>query len=226
MRIGGACCVRGTAPGAIPLAVWCPEGAWGGFASLIVVDWPCSSHEQGLCCRDEASAAASADGERDGSMTDLPLVKAAKLWAKVSARTGAAYLTGRWGGCRVLVFENLERRAEAGPSHFLFLGEAGEWPVPDQAATPVTAPGPVQEVAELQAVPAAPVEDGAGEKPVRRRRKARGKEPTAGPVRKARKRREGWNGSVYRRPSKEAVVPAEAEDAPFTEDPLDDIGRT
>src|SRR4051794_27953390 len=51
MRIGGACCVRGTAPGAIPLAVWCPEGAWGGFASLIVADWPCSSHEQGLCCR-------------------------------------------------------------------------------------------------------------------------------------------------------------------------------
>src|SRR3954467_2557178 len=77
MRIGGACCVRGTAPGAIPLAVWCPEGAWGGFASLIVVDWPCSSHEQGLCCRDEASAAASADGERDGTMTDLPLIKAA-----------------------------------------------------------------------------------------------------------------------------------------------------
>src|SRR4051795_11526256 len=34
MRIGGACCVRGTAPGAIPLAVWRPGGAWGGFASL------------------------------------------------------------------------------------------------------------------------------------------------------------------------------------------------
>ena len=47
-------------------------------------------------------------------MTDLPLIKAAKLWAKVSARTGAAYLTGRWGGCRVLVFENLEHASEAG----------------------------------------------------------------------------------------------------------------
>ena len=158
-------------------------------------------------------------------MTDLPLIKAAKLWAKVSQRTGATYLTGRWGGCRVLVFENLER-AEAEPSHFLFLGEAGEWPAPDQANAPVTAPEPVPEVTELQAVPPAAVEDGAGEKPVRRRRKARGKEPTTGPVRKARKRREGWNGSVYRRPSKEAVVPAEAEDAPFIEDPLDDIGRT
>ena len=61
-------------------------------------------------------------------MTDLPLIKAAKLWAKVSARTGAAYLTGRWGGCRVLVFENLERQSEAEPSHFLFLGEADEGP--------------------------------------------------------------------------------------------------
>src|SRR4051795_928548 len=118
---------------------------------------------------------------RGGAVTDFPLIKAVKLWAKVSARTGAVYLTGRWGGCRVLVFENLERTSEAEPSHFLFLGEAGEWPVPDQANAPVTAPEPVREVAELHAVPAAPVEDGAGEKPVRRRRKAR-------------KRREGWNG--------------------------------
>ena len=160
-------------------------------------------------------------------MGDLPLIKAAKLWAKVSARTGATYLTGRWGGCRVLVFENLERTSEAEPSHFLFLGEAGEWPAPDQANAPVTAPEPVPEVTELRAVPAVVVEDGAGEKPVRRRRKARGDgaaEPPA-KARETRKRREGWNGSVYRRPSKEAVVPAEAEDGPFIEDPLDDIGR-
>ena len=160
-------------------------------------------------------------------MTDFPLIKAAKLWAKVSARTGAAYLTGRWGGCRVLVFENLERASEAEPSHFLFLGEAGEWPVPDQAHAPVTVPEPAQAVPELQAVPAAPVEDGAGEKPVRRRRKASG-DKAAGPpakARKARKRRGGWNGSVYRRPSKEAPVAAKADDRPLIKDPLDDIGR-
>jgi hypothetical protein len=161
-------------------------------------------------------------------MTDVPLIKAAKLWAKVSARTGATYLTGRWGGCRVLVFENLERKSEAEPSHFLFLGEAGEWPVPVQAAAPVALAEPAQAAPELQAIPAAPVEDGAGEKPVRRRRKARGDgaaEPPA-KARKARKRREGWNGSAHRRPSRGAVVPTEAEDAPFIEDPLDDIGRT
>jgi hypothetical protein len=158
-------------------------------------------------------------------VADLPLIKATKLWAKVSQRTGAAYLTGRWGGCRVLVFENLERTSEAEPSHFLFLGEAGEWPVPDKAAALVAIAEPTQAAPELQAIPAAPVEDGAGEKPARRRRKARGEEPT-GPGRKARKRREGWNGSVYRRPSKDTVAPAEAEDGPFIEDPLDDIGRT
>ena len=135
------------------------------------------------------------------------------------------YLTGRWGGCRVLVFENLERVSEAEPSHFLFLGEAGEWPAPDQAVVPAAVTEPAQERPELGALPAVPVEDGAGEKSARRRRKARGKEPTTGPVRKARKRREGWNGSVYRRPSKQAVVPAEAEDGSFIEDPLDDIGR-
>src|SRR4051812_30824308 len=161
---------------------------------------------------------------RGGAVTDFPLIRAAKLWAKVSQRTGAVYLTGRWGGCRVLVFENLKLASEAEPSHFLFLGEAGEWPVPDQATTPAAVAEPVQAAPELQAVPAAVVEDGAGEKPARRRRKARGKE-AAQPLRKARKRREGWNGSVYRRPSKEAVVPAEAEDGPFIEDPLDDIGR-
>jgi hypothetical protein len=156
-------------------------------------------------------------------MTDLPLIKAAKLWAKLSQRTGAAYLTGRWGGCRVLVFENLERTSEAEPSHFLFLGEAGEWSVPDQATAPV-AVAELAQVPELRAAPAAVVEDGAGEKPVRRRRKARGKEATE-PLRKARKRREGWNGSVYRRPLKEAPVAVEADDGPFIEDPLDDIGR-
>src|SRR4051795_2997436 len=86
---------------------------------------------------------------RGGAVPDLPLIKAAKLWARVSARTGAAYLTGRWGGCRVLVFENLERASEAEPSHFLFLGEAGEWPVPDQATAPPTLAEPSQETTEL-----------------------------------------------------------------------------
>src|SRR5205085_11182705 len=91
----------------------------------------------------------------ESAVVDLPLIKAAKLWAKVSARTGATYLTGRWGGCRVLVFENLERTSEAEPSHFLFLGEAGEWPVPDRANAPATVPGPAQEGTDLPAGAAA-----------------------------------------------------------------------
>jgi hypothetical protein len=152
-------------------------------------------------------------------VTDLPLIKA----ARVSARTGATYLTGCWGGCRVLVFENLELQSDAEPSHFLFLGEAGERPAPDQAIAPATTAEPGQERPELWTVPAAPVEDGAGEKPARRRRKARGN-GAAGPPRKAWKRREGWNGSVYRQPRASAVEPAEVEDGPFIEDLLDASG--
>ena len=68
------------------------------------------------------------------------------------------------------------------------------------------------------------IEDGAGEKPVQRRRKVHGDTASKLP-RKARKRCEGWNGSVYRRPPTEAPVAAEADDGPFIEDPLDDIGR-
>src|SRR3954451_12271493 len=161
---------------------------------------------------------------RGGDVTDLPLIKAAKLWAKVSQRTGATYLTGRWGGCRVLVFENLERASEAEPSHFLFLGEAGEWPVPDQAAASAAVAEPARELPEARAAPAVAVEAGAEEKPARRRRKARGT-GAAEPPRTARQRREGWNGSVYRRPRDGAAATAEAGDGPFIEDPLDDLGR-
>src|SRR5690349_18013894 len=100
---------------------------------------------------------------RGDAVTDLPLIKAAKLWAKVSARTGATYLTGRWGGCRVLVFENLERTSEAEPSHFLFLGEAGEWSVPDQATAPTAVAEPPRDLPEPTALATA-AEAGAGEK--------------------------------------------------------------
>src|SRR3954454_5591594 len=123
---------------------------------------------------DEARRCHGGSPTRGGAVPDLPLIEAAKLWAKVSARTGAAYLTGRWGGCRVLVFENLERASEAEPSHFLFLGEAGEWPVPDQAAASATVAEPARELPEARAAPAVAVEAGAEEKPARRRRKARG----------------------------------------------------
>ena len=41
-------------------------------------------------------------------MTDVPLIQAARLWAKTSAN-GRCYLTGRLGGLRVLVFENARR---------------------------------------------------------------------------------------------------------------------
>ncbi len=59
------------------------------------------------------------------------LIRAAKLWAKVSAKTGGTYYVGRMGGCRVLVLENRDRQGDDEPTHWLLLGaaEAGqEWP--------------------------------------------------------------------------------------------------
>jgi hypothetical protein len=68
------------------------------------------------------------------------------------------------------------------------------------------------------------IEDGAGEKPVQRRRKVHGDTASKLP-RKVRKRCEGWSGSVYRRPRDGAAAPVEAKDGPFIEDLLDDLGR-
>jgi len=52
-----------------------------------------------------------------------PLLKAAPLWQKSSAK-GGQYLTGRLGGMKVLVMENRDRRNDDDPSHHLFFAEA------------------------------------------------------------------------------------------------------
>jgi hypothetical protein len=51
------------------------------------------------------------------------LIKTAKLWARTSEKSGRTYLTGRWGGCRVLVFEN-DKEGDGEPTHWLMLGDA------------------------------------------------------------------------------------------------------
>ncbi len=55
-------------------------------------------------------------------MSDL--IRAAKLWAKVSAKTGGTYYMSRMGGCRVLVLENRDRQGEGEPTPWLILVEA------------------------------------------------------------------------------------------------------
>ena len=52
-----------------------------------------------------------------------PLLKAAPLWQKSSAK-GGQYLTGRLGGMKVLVLENRDRKTDDDPSHHLFFAEA------------------------------------------------------------------------------------------------------
>jgi hypothetical protein len=61
---------------------------------------------------------------RDFKVSDNALLKAAKLWAKTSQKTGRTYYVGRWGGCRVLILENDRREGEDGNTHWLLLGEA------------------------------------------------------------------------------------------------------
>src|SRR4051794_36145153 len=120
-------------------------------------------------------------------MSDL--IKAAKLWAKTSQKTGGTYYVGRMGGCRVLVMENRDRQGDGDPSHFLLLGdaEAGqERPPAGHEQRPETV---------AQRAPARH-QDG-----------------------------DGWRGSQYRRPANGAQRVPVADDTPFYDDPLEDIGR-
>ena len=52
-----------------------------------------------------------------------PMLKAAGLWAKTSVK-GGQYLTGRFGGVKVLVMENRDRHGDDDPSHILYFTEA------------------------------------------------------------------------------------------------------
>ncbi len=65
---------------------------------------------------------------QDFKVPDNRLLKAARLWAKTSQRTGKTYYVGRWGGCRVLILENDRREGEDGNTHWLLLGEAEDRP--------------------------------------------------------------------------------------------------
>jgi hypothetical protein len=52
------------------------------------------------------------------------LIRAANLWSKKSASTGAQYLVGRMGGVRVLVFPNARRGEEGEPDFHLCFAPA------------------------------------------------------------------------------------------------------
>ena len=57
--------------------------------------------------------------------TNGPMLKAAGLWSKTSAK-GGQYLTGRLGGMKVLILENRDRQSDDDPSHQLFFVEASD----------------------------------------------------------------------------------------------------
>lgn len=64
-----------------------------------------------------------------------PMLKAAGLWRKTSAK-GNDYFIGRLGGCRILIFENRDRKDDADPSHHLFFADAPAKPKPAATAEP------------------------------------------------------------------------------------------
>ena len=133
-------------------------------------------------------------------MTDL--IKAAKLWAKTSAKTGGTYYVGRMGGCRVLVLENRDRQGEDEPTHWLMIGDA---------------------------------EAGQERPQVRPERRPQSPDPGDGRVSTSAPSAnrsassvacgDGWRGSQYRRPANGAGRGPAADDAPFYEDSLEDVGR-
>jgi hypothetical protein len=125
------------------------------------------------------------------------LIKAAKLWARVSAKTGATYYVGRMGGCRVLVLENRDRKGADEPSHFLFLGDA-------EAGQEQPQDGPANRSARQQ-------------RPEAVAQRAPGRHQERG---------DGYRGpSAYRRPANGRPGPPVADEGPFHDDDLGDIGR-
>lgn len=58
-------------------------------------------------------------------MTDSPeradKIVACRLWSR-PGRDGSTFLSGFWGGCRVLVVANLDRADDTDATHLLVLG--------------------------------------------------------------------------------------------------------
>jgi hypothetical protein len=57
--------------------------------------------------------------------SNSPLLKAAPLWSKTSVK-GGWYLTGRFGGVKILVMENRDRQGDDDPSHILYFTKASD----------------------------------------------------------------------------------------------------
>ena len=60
-----------------------------------------------------------------GNSNNSPLLKVAPLWSKTSVK-GGWYLTGRFGGVKILIMENRDRQGDDDPSHILYFTEASD----------------------------------------------------------------------------------------------------
>jgi len=149
-------------------------------------------------------------------MTDL--IKAAKLWQRTSAKTGKVYYTGRWGGCRVLVFEN-DKEGEGEPTHWLMLGDAEQGAQPKGERRQTVGPvrrSDTHNVATSRHSEAHNLPALVDSTPA-----AMASAPAKGPP----PRGDGWRGSAYRRRANGRAAAAAGDGGGFHDDPLDDIGR-
>src|SRR5262249_43430153 len=83
--------------------------------------------------------------DRERSMTapnsNGPLLKAAGLWQKTSAK-GNEYFIGGLGGVKILILANADRSTERDPTHSLFFAEAANRATPDRARSSQSQPEP------------------------------------------------------------------------------------
>jgi hypothetical protein len=59
----------------------------------------------------------------NSNSNNSPMLKVTGLWQKTSVK-GGQYLTGRWGGLKILIMENRDRKSDDDPSHNLLFTEA------------------------------------------------------------------------------------------------------
>jgi hypothetical protein len=72
-------------------------------------------------------------------MTGAPMLQAAKLWEKTSAK-GNTYLIGRLGGVRVLILRNRDAGAEGEPDWHLFFADGAQRAAEESAGPPSAQP--------------------------------------------------------------------------------------
>jgi hypothetical protein len=74
-------------------------------------------------------------------MTGAPMLQAAKLWEKTSAK-GNVYLIGRLGGMRILILRNRDAGSDGEPDWHLFFTDGAPRAAPETSPKPAAYSAP------------------------------------------------------------------------------------